>query len=75
MTTQLHRMTNKEVIEALPKGRAFLAVETVSLNTMSTTVKRGNLPDESSRRLLYKKRCNVNFRCKMKGDSLKMWQA
>lgn len=34
----------------------FLAVETVSLNTMSTTVKRGNLPDESSRRLLYKKR-------------------
>lgn len=56
MTTQLHRMTNKGVVEALPKGRAFLAVETASLNTMATTVKRGNFPDESSRRLLYKKR-------------------
>lgn len=75
MTTQFHRMTDKEVIEALPKGRAFLAVETASLNTMATTVKRGNFPDESSRRLLYKKRWNVNFRCKMKGDALKMWQA
>ena len=49
MTMLLHRTTNKEVVEALPKGRAFLTAEMASLNTMSTTVKgMGIVSDECS---------------------------
>lgn len=63
MTMLLHRTTNKEVVGALPKGRAFFDCG----NGFScyyvdySREEKGIVSDECSWRLLCRKRRNVNL--------------